>query len=192
MKGKTIGFGITGSYCTFATILPQISKLVKDNTVIPIFSASVANTDTRFYSAADFFQDVMRLTGRAPITSIVDAEPIGPSKILDVMVIAPCTGNSLAKLANSITDTPVLMAAKAHIRNDRPLVLGVSTNDALSGSAKNIGALLNYRNVFFIPMAQDDPAKKTRSVVADFSKTFDACEAALRGKQLQPVLCLGS
>ena len=187
MKGKTIGFAVTGSYCTFSKILPQMERLAKENSVMPIFSFNVAATDTRFYKAVDFYQDVQKITNSIPITSIVDAEPIGPKRLLDVMVIAPCTGNTLAKLANSITDTPVLMAAKAHIRNDRPVVIAVSSNDALSGSAKNIGALLNYRNVYFVPMAQDDPEKKERSLVAEFSKIYDACEMALNGKQLQPI-----
>jgi len=186
MKGKNIGFAITGSYCTFGAILPQIKRLTKENNVIPIFSYSVKE-DTRFYKAADFAVQVERITGRVPIKTIVDAEPIGPNKMLDVLIVAPCTGNTLAKLANSITDTPVVMAAKAHIRNDRPLLLAVSTNDALSGAAKNIGALLNYRNVFFVPMRQDDAVKKERSVVADFSKIYEAAELALSGKQIQPV-----
>jgi len=187
MRGKKIGFAITGSFCTFATILPQMELLAKDNQVIPIFSFNVASSDTRFYKAVDFSADVTRITGRAPITTMQAAEPIGPEKLLDVLVISPCTGNTLAKLANSITDTPVLMAAKAHIRNDRPLVVGISTNDALSGAAKNMGALLNYRNVFFVPMRQDNPVSKERSVVADFTLVKKTCIAALKGKQLQPI-----
>ncbi|MCL2797311.1 MAG: dipicolinate synthase subunit B [Firmicutes bacterium] len=187
MKEKKIGFAVTGSYCTFSRILPQMERLSIENEVIPIFSYAVAEADTRFYKAADFFEDVMRITGKRPITSIVDAEPIGPERLLDVLIIAPCTGNTLSKLANAITDTPVLMAAKAHIRNDRPVVIAVSTNDALSGSAKNIGALLNYRNVFFVPMRQDDPFTKERSMVADYSKVYETLEAALEGRQLQPI-----
>jgi dipicolinate synthase subunit B len=187
MQDKRIGFAVTGSYCTFDKILPQMKKLAERNAVTPIFSHAVATTDTRFYKAADFYRDVHEICGRKPITAIVDAEPIGPGRLLDILVVAPCTGNTLAKLAASITDTPVLMAAKAHLRNDRPVVLAVSTNDALGGAAKNIGALLNYRNVYFVPMAQDDPVKKERSVVADYARLCEACEAALEGKQLQPI-----
>jgi len=186
MKSKSIGFGITGSYCTFKHILSVLQQLSKENTVVPIFSYSVG-VDTRFYKAKDFERDVTRICGNVPIKSIVDAEPIGPQNKLDVMIIAPCTGNTLAKLANSITDTPVMMAAKAHIRNNRPLVLGVSTNDALSGSAKNIGHLLNCKNIYFVPMAQDDCVKKERSIVADFARVYQTAEAALQGRQLQPI-----
>ena len=186
MKNKNIGFAITGSYCTFSLILKQLELFAKDNNVYPIFSYSVLE-DTRFFKADDFLKQVEKICGRKVIKSIVDAEPIGPQKKLNALVIAPCTGNTLAKLAHSITDTPVTMAAKAHIRNNKPLVLGVSTNDALSGAAKNIGMLLNYKNIFFVPMRQDDPINKERSVVADFSRTFDACSMALDNKQLQPI-----
>jgi dipicolinate synthase subunit B len=187
LKDKTIGFAITGSHCTYSRILPEIKKLSLDNEVIPIFSYAVSETNTRFFDAQEFYQTVMRLTGRAPITTILDAEPIGPKRMLDILIIAPCTGNTLAKLANSITDTPVLMAAKAHIRNDCPLVISVSTNDALSGSAKNIGMLLNYKNIFFVPMKQDDPVKKERSIVADCGLIYETIVMALNGKQLQPI-----
>jgi len=186
MKNKRIGFAITGSYCTFNKALEQMAILAKNNEVFPIFSYSIKE-DTRFYSSDDFYDSVIDITGKKPIDTIVLAEPIGPNKSLDVLVIAPCTGNTLAKLANSITDTPVLMAAKAHIRNDRPLVLAVSTNDALSGSAKNIGNLLNLRNIFFVPMSQDDPINKARSIVADFNLIENVLESALNGRQLQPI-----
>ena len=187
MTNKKIGFAITGSYCTFNSALKQMEKLVKGgNRVFPIFSYSIKE-DTRFFKAKDFYNQVVEITGNIPIDSIVTAEPIGPTKAFDVLVIAPCTGNTLAKLANSITDTPVLMAAKAHIRNDSPLVLAVSTNDALSGSAKNIGSLLNLRNIFFVPMGQDDPQAKTRSIVANFDMIELALENALQGKQVQPI-----
>jgi len=186
MKGKNIGFAITGSYCTFPQILVELKNLSRHNNIIPILSPA-ASLDTRFYKGKDFIAQVEKITKRTPITSIVDAEPIGPNKQLDVLVIAPCTGNTLAKLANSITDTAVLMAAKAHIRNDRPLVLAVSTNDALSGSAKNIGHLLNYKNIYFVPMSQDDALKKQRSIVADFTLIGQTAAAALEGKQLQPI-----
>ena len=188
LKGKNIGYAITGSYCTFSQTLRELKKLAKDNTIIPIFSYSIAE-DTRFYKATAFNLEVEKICGRPAIKTIVDAEPIGPNKMLDVLIVAPCTGNTLAKLANSITDTPVVMAAKAHIRNNMPLVLAVSTNDALSGSAKNIGALLNYRNVYFVPMRQDDPIKKERSVVADLTQIPQTIELALQGKQIQPIFC---
>ncbi|MCL2847156.1 MAG: dipicolinate synthase subunit B [Firmicutes bacterium] len=186
MKGKRIGFAITGSYCTFNKTLQQMKMLSKHNEVFPIFSFSI-KADTRFFISSDFYQAVYNITGKKPIDTIVDAEPIGPNKSLDILLIAPCTGNTLAKLAYSITDTPVLMASKAHIRNDRPLVLAVSTNDALSGSAKNIGHLLNYRNIFFVPMSQDDPIKKTRSIVADFDLIESTLAEALQGRQIQPI-----
>jgi len=186
-QGKRIGFALTGSYCTFDQVLPIIENLSKENEVTSILSYAVSQTDTRYYEAEKLKKDLLYLTKHPPITTIVGAEPIGPQKLLDIMVIAPCTGNTLAKLANSITDTPVLMAAKAHLRNDRPLLIAVSSNDALAGSAKNIGALLNYRNIFFVPFKQDDADKKPRSMVADFSKIPLACFMALEGKQLQPI-----
>ena len=187
LKGKTIGFAITGSFCTFEAAMEQIKILQKNNIVIPILSFNAAAIDTRFYEAKKFKQDLIDITNFKPITTIADAEPIGPKKLLDILIIAPTTGNTLAKLANSITDTPVLMAAKAHIRNNRPLVLAVSTNDALSGTAKNIGHLLNYKNIYFVPMKQDDPIKKERSVVADFLLIDKTLELALEGKQIQPI-----
>jgi len=187
MKKLKIGFAITGSYCTFKSALIAMEKLVKNgHEVFPIFSQSVGE-DTRFFKAQDFRYNVIKICGNKPIDTIVAAEPIGPLKSFDVLIVAPCTGNTLAKLANSITDTPVLMAAKAHIRNDRPLVLAVSTNDALSGSAKNIGSLLNLRNVFFVPMRQDDPQAKARSVVASFDMIEATLLSAIKGQQIQPI-----
>ena len=188
MRNIRIGLGITGSFCTFGELLPYAEQLAKDNTVTPVLSFNAAGMDTRFYKAADFKRDLVRITGGAVIETIVDAEPVGPKKLFDLFVIAPCTGNTLAKLAAGITDTPVLMAAKAHLRNGRPALLAVSTNDALSGGAKNIGALLNYRNIYFVPMRQDDCVKKERSVTADLSKLYAACEGALAGVQVQPIL----
>ncbi|MDR0426638.1 MAG: dipicolinate synthase subunit B [Clostridiales bacterium] len=187
MKDKTIGFAITGSFCTFRKILTQVEALSKENTVIPILSYNAASTDTRFYEAAAFKSALTDITGNAPLMSIVDTEPIGPKKLLDILIIAPCTGNTLAKLANAITDTPVLMAAKAHMRNGRPVVVGVSTNDALSGSAKNIGILMTFRNIYFVPMSQDDCVKKERSIVADFDLVHQTADKALENKQFQPI-----
>lgn len=187
MKDKNIGFAVTGSFCTFRDVLPEAERLAKENKVIPILSYNAAKTDTRFYKAAEFREDLEAVTGNAAITDIAGAEPIGPKRLLDVLVIAPCTGNTLAKLAGAITDTPVLMAAKAHLRNGRPVVIAVSTNDALAGSAKNIGQLLGMRHIYFVPMAQDDCEKKERSVVADFRRIYETCEAALEGRQLQPI-----
>jgi len=189
MTDKRIGFGITGSYCTFKEILPIIAQLAKHNTVTPVFSYSL-KYDTRFLGANDFYNEVTKAAnGVKPLTTLVEVEPFGPKKLLDIMVIAPCTGNTLAKLANGITDTPVLLAAKAHLRNERPLVVAVSTNDALAANAKNIGTLLNTRNIYFVPMSQDDPIQKPRSVVADFSRVFDTAQLAFEGKQIQPIFC---
>ena len=189
MKDKTIGFAVTGSFCTFKNVLPCMEELAKDNKVIPIFSYNVKNTDTRFYKAEDFTKKVTEITGNAPITTIVDAEPIGPKNLLDLLVIAPCTGNTLAKLNNAIIDTPVLMAAKAQLRNNKPVLIAVSTNDGLSGNAKNLGELLVKRNLYFVPFTQDDCVKKTHSLVADFTKLAEAADFAIEGKQMQPILC---
>ena len=196
MKGKkmdvskyTIGFGITGSFCTHEKIKVEIRRLVElGANVIPIFSYQTLNTDTRFGSAADFVQEVVDITMNEGIRTIGQAEPIGPNNFLDVMVIAPCTGNTLAKLAAGITDTPITMACKSHVRNSRPVVIAVSTNDGLSGSAKNIGALLNYKAYYFVPFGQDDFRKKPRSLMADFNELPEAILAALNGVQMQPIL----
>ena len=186
MTEQNIGFGVTGSFCTFSQILPVMERLAKCNQVFPVLSDMAYGTDTRFYKAEDFRSEVRRLCGNEIIHTIVDAEPIGPRKMFDAMVIAPCTGNTLAKLANSITDTAVTMAVKSHLRNSGPVVLALATNDALSGSAKNIGKLMNYKNIYFVPMKQDDPEKKPTSVIADFNYVLPAAIASLEGKQLQP------
>lgn len=189
MKNKNIGFCITGSFCTFEKILPDLKALVAEgNNVFPVFSYSAASTDTRFYAAKDFFNDVYEITGHAPITSIADAEPFGPKNKMDLMIIAPCTGNTLAKLNHAITDTPVLMAVKAHLRNNRPLLIAVSTNDGLSGNAKNIGELMNKKNIFFVPFSQDNYVDKTNSLIAHYDMLGAAADAALENRQLQPVL----
>lgn len=189
MNKICIGFALCGSFCTFEKAKEQIRFLCeKGNTVIPIMSYNACSTDTRFGKSCDHISEIEEITGRKIISTITDAEPVGPQKMLDILVIEPCTGNTLAKLANGITDTPVTLAAKAHLRNDKPLLIAVSTNDALSSSAANIGKLLNTRNIYFVPMRQDDSKNKPRSVVADFTLTDDAITSALNGKQLQPVI----
>lgn len=184
----TIGFALCGSYCTFSKVFPVMETLARDHRVVPIFSENVQKTDTRFGDAAQFYRRAFELTGIEPICSIADAEPIGPKKLLDVLVIAPCTGNTLGKLSHGITDTTVTMAAKAHLRNGRPLVIAVSTNDGLAGAAENLGRLLARKNICFVPFGQDDPWKKPASLVADFSKIPETLDAALRGVQIQPML----
>lgn len=192
MKGKKIGFALTGSYCTFHAVLPEIKKLCETGAdVIPVLSYSVASTDTRFIKAKDLKVLLRDITGKDPIETIVDAEPIGPQKMLDLLIVAPCTGNTLAKIAGAVTDTPVTMAAKAHLRNERPLLIAVSTNDGLSANAKNLGALLNTKNVYFVPFRQDNYVKKSNSLVADMSLIVSAAENALTGKQLQPIILQG-
>lgn len=184
-----IGFGITGSFCTFDKILPQI-KLLKDKgaDITPVFSYNSQNFNTRFYEAKDFVKDVKNITGNEGFFTIQDSEKVGPGKLFDVMIIAPCTGNTLAKLANGITDTPVLMAAKAHLRNERPLVIAISTNDGLSMNFQNVGRLMNIKNIFFVPFGQDDYIKKTNSLVAHLDLIEPTILQAMNGKQIQPVL----
>ena len=188
LEGLRVGFGITGSFCTHRTILNTLEKLVAAGAdVYPVFSDNTSNMSTRFMEAADLKEKVIEITGHEPICSIKDAEPIGPKKLLDVMAVVPCTGNTLAKLACAITDTPVLMACKSHMRNNRPVVIAVSTNDALAGNAKNIGALLGTKNYYFVPMRQDDPTAKPFSVVADFDRLNETIVYASRGIQIQPI-----
>ena len=187
-----VGFAFCGSFCTFSQAMEALGRVrARYGDVTPIVSEASASTDTRFGRAHDFLAEMERICGKPVIDSIARAEPIGPKGLLDVLVICPCTGNTLAKLANGVTDTTVTMAAKSHLRNGRPLVLCPATNDGLSGSARNIGALLDKKNVYFVPFRQDDPAGKPTSLVADFSLVPDAVQAALEGRQLQPVL-LGS
>ncbi len=188
MSDIRVGFALCGSFCTFSSVIPKFEELaLKGYDMYPIMSEIAANTDTRFGKAEDFKDRLKKASGKNIITSIAAAEPIGPKKLLDILVVAPCTGNTLSKLANSITDTSVTMAVKAHLRNARPVVIAVSTNDALSGSAKNIGTLLNYKNIYFVPMKQDDYEKKPTSIVADFDLILPTIEKALNGEQLQPV-----
>lgn len=189
MKKERIGFAMCGSFCTHKEAVKALEALCAEyETVIPIVSEICTGTDTRFGKAEDLLAELERLTGNAVISSVPAAEPIGPKKLLDALVIAPCTGNTLGKLANGITDTAVTMAAKAHLRNDRPVVLGIATNDGLSGSAQNIGALLARKNYYFVPFGQDDAFGKPCSLIADLSKLNETVEAALDDRQLQPVL----
>lgn len=190
LEGKKIGIAITGSFCTFENILKEIELLVNEEKaeVYTIFSEMSKNTDTRFGPADKFFANIEKITGRKPITTIVGAEPIGPNPFLDVLAIFPCTGNTMAKLANGITDTPVLMAAKAHLRNEKPLVISISTNDALGMNMKNIGELMNVKNIFFVPFGQDNHVKKPNSMIARTEMLVPVIEAALEKRQYQPVI----
>lgn len=189
MTEKHIGFAMCGSFCTFKRVIPVMKELADTGyEVHPIMSYNAFSTDTRFGKARDFTAEIEAICGRKIIATLTDAEPIGPKKLLDALIIEPCTGNTLAKLASGIADTPVTLAAKSHLRNARPLLIAVSTNDALAGAAKNIGALANYKNIYFVPYRQDDPAGKPTSIVADFSKTLSALECALEEKQIQPVI----
>ena len=188
MKGKRIGVCITGSFCTFSHTLNVLRTLAAGNEVTAILSPASVSLDTRFFKASDFRAQVEEITGRPVMTSIVEAERIGPEKLFDIMLIVPCTGNTRAKLNWGVTDTAVLMAAKAHVRNGRPLVLALSTNDALGTAAQNVGGLLNRRLVYFVPFRQDDPVKKPRSMVADFSLCEAALDSAMEGVQLQPIV----
>ncbi|MBE6935111.1 MAG: dipicolinate synthase subunit B [Ruminococcaceae bacterium] len=190
MEKLRVGFALCGSYCTFERVLNVVEDMAagEEFELFPIMSETAAATDTRFGKAADHIARLEHACGRPVITSIREAEPIGPKKLFDVLVVAPCTGNTLGKLAGGITDSAVTMAVKAHLRNDRPVVLAVSTNDALAGSAANIGALLARRNYYFVPMTQDDPAGKPRSMVAKMEKIPDTIRAAMIGLQLQPIV----
>ena len=189
LSGLDVGFAVTGSFCTMAKALEQVEQLVKSGVnVFPVMSEMAASTDTRFGSAEYFREQLSDLTGNEVICTIKDAEPIGPKKLFDALIIAPCTGNTLSKLSAGITDSSVTMAANAHLRNARPLLIAISTNDALGASYRNIGQLLNVKNIFFVPYGQDDPLKKQTSMIADFSMIKPALEAALSGVQLQPVI----
>ena len=189
LKGKTIGFAMTGSFCTFKTVVAELENLQSTGaTILPIMSQNAYDTDTRFGTAESFRQALCGITGNEIIHTIRDAEPIGPKKLLDALIIAPCTGNTLGKLANGITDTPVALAAKAHLRNERPLIIAVSTNDGLGASGKNIMTLLNRKNIYFVPFGQDDPIKKKNSLVAHMDLITVTTKFALDGEQFQPVL----
>ena len=183
-----IGFAMCGSFCTYAAVFKAMETVASIHTVTPIFSHAAYTMDSRFGTAQAHIDRAMQICGQAPLHTVAQVEPIGPKKLLDALVIAPCSGNTLAKLAHSIADGPVTMAAKSHLRNGRPVLLAVSTNDALAGAAENIGRLLARKNYYFVPFGQDDPEKKPTSMVADFSRILPALEAALDGRQLQPML----
>ena len=184
----TIGFALTGSFCTHAKVLPILEKLAQDYEIVPILSPIVTQTDTRFGSADSLIRRITQICGREPLSTIPQAEPIGPKKLLDALVIAPCTGNTLAKLSHGIADTSVTMAAKSHLRNGRPVVIAVSTNDGLGAAAENIGRLLIRKHYFFVPFGQDDPQEKPTSLVADFDQLPQTLALALEHKQIQPLL----
>ena len=184
----TIGFALTGSYCTYSQIFPVMELLCRDYQVTPIFSFNAVSTDSRFGSAREHIAAAEELCGMKPMTTISDVEPIGPKKLFDILVIAPCTGNTLAKLAHGIADTPVTMAAKSQLRNGRPVLIAVSTNDGLAAAAENIGRLMSRKHYYFVPFGQDDPKSKPTSMVADFDLLLPTLEVALEGRQLQPVL----
>ena len=189
LKGRKIGFALCGSFCTFSKAFEQMIKLKAAGAELtPIMSFNASSLDTRFGTAEENVMTAERICGRGVINTIPLAEPVGPKKMFDLLIVAPCTGNTLAKLAAGITDTPVTMAVKSHLRNGSPVLIAVSTNDALSASAKNIGVLMNTRNIYFVPLRQDDFVKKPTSAVADFSKLHEAALSALNGQQPPPVL----
>ncbi len=188
-NGRTVGYALSGSHCTFAEVMPQIQRFVDAGAnVVPIVSQTLITTDTRFGTAKEWQEKLIQITGNEIISTIVQAEPLGPKKLLDVLVIAPCTGNTTSKLANAQTDGAVLMAAKAQMRNRKPVVLAISTNDGLGLNAANIAKLLVAKHIYFVPFGQDDPVQKPNSLVAKMDKIMEACEAALNGEQLQPIL----
>lgn len=187
--GKTVGFGLTGSHCTHDEVLPQMQRLVDLGAeVIPIVSHTVANVDSKFGEAKMWLHQIREISGQDIISSIPEAEPLGPSKRLDVMLVAPCTGNSLSKLANALTESPVLMASKATMRNGRPLVIAISTNDGLGLNAANLAKLLAAQNIYFVPFGQDAPEKKPNSLVARMELIPETCWEALERKQIQPLV----
>lgn len=189
LEGKRIGFGMTGSHCTYDAVIPEIERLMEQGAeVIPVVTFTLKNTNTKFGDGEDWIAKIEEITGRKVIDSIVDAEPLGPKMPLDCMVIAPLTGNSMSKFANALTDSPVLMAAKATLRNRNPVVLGISTNDALGLNGTNLMRLMSTKNIYFIPFGQDDPINKPTSMVAKMEYLSEAVEAAIEGYQVQPVI----
>lgn len=188
LEGKNVGFALTGSFCTYEDVYKEIENLVEAGAnVYTVFSDRAQVTDTRFGKAKDFLKRAKEITGIEPATTMVDAENFTPKGILDIVIIAPCTGNTLAKLANAITDSPVLMTAKGHLRNGKPVVIALATNDGLGNNLKNIGQLLNTKNIYFVPFGQDNYRKKPNSLVAHFNQIIPTLEEALEGKQIQPV-----
>ncbi len=189
LKDKKIGFILTGSFCTFQKVIPKMKEIKKLGAeIIPIMSFNSYNLDTKFGKAKDFIEEIENITGKEIIHTIQGAEPIGPKKMTDIMIIAPCSGNTMAKLACDIIDTPATMAAKSHLRNNRPLVIAPSTNNGLSGNAENIGKLLNRKNYYFVPFRQDNPITKPRSIVFDAEYIIKTIEFALDGEQISPIL----
>lgn len=189
LKGKTIGVAFTGSFCTFEKAFNRLQKLADEGALVQtIFSDAASSIDSRFGKADSFIEKAEEITGVKPMLTISQAEPIGPGNLLDILVLLPCTGNTIAKLANGITDTPVLMAAKAHLRNNKPLLISISTNDALGMNMKNIGLLLNAKNIYFVPFGQDNPQSKPNSMIAHTELLIPSIEAALEGRQYQPVI----
>ena len=189
LNDKRIGVALSGSFCTYDKVFKELQKLVDEGAKVQtIFSDASQTIDSRFGKAEEFVQKAEKLTGIRPMRTIAEAEPIGPKELLDLLIILPCTGNTIAKLANGITDTPVLVAAKAHLRNEKPLLLSVSTNDALGMNMKNIGLLLNAKHIYFVPFGQDNPQKKPNSMIAHTELLLDAAKEALEGKQYQPVI----
>ena len=189
LKGKKIGVALTGSFCTYEKAFAQLRKLKEEGAeLVTIFSNASQTIDSRFGSPEDFMKEAEEITGSRPLLTISQAEPIGPKSLLDLLIILPCTGNTAAKLANGITDSPALMAARAHLRNEKPLLISISTNDALGMNMKNIGILLNVKHIFFVPFGQDAPEKKPNSMIAKTEMLIPAAEAALEERQYQPVI----
>ena len=189
IEGKKIGFVLTGSFCTFSKVLPKMKELIKKGAdILPIMSFNSYNLDTKFGDAKDITKEIEEMTGKTIIHTITDAEPIGPKKMTDIMIVAPCSGNTMSKLACDIIDTPATMAVKSHLRNNRPVVIAPSTNNGLSGNAENIGKLLNRRNYYFVPFKQDNPITKPRSIVFDADYIIKTIEYALEGEQISPIL----
>ncbi|MBR4193535.1 MAG: dipicolinate synthase subunit B [Oscillospiraceae bacterium] len=189
MRPERIGFAMTGSFCTFEPVLAALTRLCREfETVQPILSAAAGTVDSRFGASADFRARIEAICRRRVWDSLAQVEPIGPKKLLDLLIVAPCTGNTLAKLAAGIADTPVTLACKAHLRNARPVVLAPSTNDGLAANARSIGVLLDRKHLYFVPFGQDDPEKKPASLVADMARIPETVAAALEGKQIQPIL----
>lgn len=188
-SGIKIGFGLTGSHCTIGQVLPVLQSLKDEGAeLLPIFSKTVQTTDTRFGKAKDLWDEVSRIAGKQPLTELVEVEPIGPQGLVEAMVVAPCTGSTLAKIAQGISDTPVTLACKAHLRNNRPVVLAISTNDALSANAPNLGVLLNRKNIYFVPFGQDAPKTKQTSMTARMDLLPETVLEALSHRQIQPLI----
>lgn len=183
-----IGFALTGSFCTFKRIFPEVEKLSKEYDIIPIMSEASAKTDTRFGRAEEHIKRLEEITGKSVLMDITDVEPLGPKKLLSALIVAPCTGNTIAKTANGIADSTVTLAVKSHLRNKRPVIIAVSTNDGLGNNARNIGQLLNMKHMYLVPFGQDDSNEKQNSLVADMTKIDETLKNALKGKQIQPIL----